>query len=272
MSHRPTRPVLRYHGGKWRLAPWIISHFPAHRVYVEPFGGAASVLLRKSRVPVEVYNDLDGEVVNLFRVLRDAAGAERLAELIRLTPFSREEFRNATEPSDDPVEQGRRTMVRAWLGFGSGGLTHNAGLRVAYSERRHTAKEWASFASVIPRFAERFAGVFVENRSAEAVMYKYAADDSLVYLDPPYVETTRGPRHRYRHELSDEAHAHLAAAAASLPGAVVVSGYDSPLYAELYSGWTIRRRRAIDALSRDRVEVLWLNPRCAEALAQAGVA
>ena len=93
---RPTRPVLRWHGGKWLLAPWIIGHFSEHRVYVEPFGGAGSVLMRKPRCYAEVWNDLDGEVVNLFRVLRSAR-AQELVDVIRLTPFARDEFVAAYE-------------------------------------------------------------------------------------------------------------------------------------------------------------------------------
>ena len=100
MIEAPTRPILRWHGGKWILAPWIISHFPAHKCYVEPFGGAASVLLRKARSYAEVYNDLDGEVVNLFRVAREH-GAE-LRQRLHLTPFSRLDFAESYEPSKDP--------------------------------------------------------------------------------------------------------------------------------------------------------------------------
>lgn len=116
--NKPTRPVLRWHGGKWNLAPWIISHFPDHKVYVEPFGGAASVLIRKHRSHAEIYNDLDNEVVNLFRVLRSDR-ADELAELLRLTPFAAEEFFTAYETSCDPVERARRTIVRSYMGFGS---------------------------------------------------------------------------------------------------------------------------------------------------------
>src|SRR5690606_19105648 len=119
---QPRRPVLRWHGGKWLLAPWIIEHFPAHRVYVEPFGGAGSVLMRKPRTYAEIWNDLDGEVVNIFRVLR-SPDANRLVDALRLTPFSRQEFTGAYEPSSDPVERARRLVIRSFMGFGSNG--HN---------------------------------------------------------------------------------------------------------------------------------------------------
>jgi len=111
---------MRYHGGKWRIAPWIISHFPPHRVYVESFGGAASVLLRKARSYAEVYNDADGEIVNLFRVLRDNTQAESLRRAVELTPYSREEFIESYKSTQDPIEQARRTLLRAFAGFCSG--------------------------------------------------------------------------------------------------------------------------------------------------------
>lgn len=264
---KPTRPVLRYHGGKWRLAPWIIAHFPAHRVYVEPFAGAASVLLRKARSHVEVYNDLDGELVNVFQVLRDPERAASLERALRLTPFSRAEYAAAREPAAGDTEQARRTLVKAWMGFGSGALTHrHAGFRIAFSERRHTAKEWAGYPGQIPSFVERLAGTFIEQRPALDVIRKYDAPDALLYVDPPYVHETRGARHRYRHELTVEQHAELAAALRAAVGAVVVSGYASDLYTGLYVGWEMRTRQAIDAMSRDRTEVLWLNPACARAL------
>jgi DNA adenine methylase len=114
-----TRPVVRWHGGKYRLAPWVIAHFPRHRVYVEPFGGAASVLLRKPESAAEVYNDLDGGAVNLFRVMQDPAHAARLIELLRVTPFAREEYRLACEPTEEPIERARRLVIRAFMGFGS---------------------------------------------------------------------------------------------------------------------------------------------------------
>lgn len=112
MTEEPTRPILRYHGGKWLLAPWIISHFPEHRVYVEPFGGAASVLLQKGRSYAEVYNDLDGEVVNLFRVVRDHG--HELLQKLHLTPFSRVDFMDSYKRSTDPIDQAWRVTWR-WV-------------------------------------------------------------------------------------------------------------------------------------------------------------
>jgi len=114
---RPQRPALRYFGGKWRIAAWTTSHFLEHDVYTESYGGAASILLRKERAHAEVYNDLDGEIVNLFRVLRGRG--DELRQALELTPFARAEFDASFEPSDDELEQARRTVVRSYMGFGS---------------------------------------------------------------------------------------------------------------------------------------------------------
>ncbi|ENQ3933457.1 DNA adenine methylase, partial [Salmonella enterica subsp. enterica serovar Newport] len=116
-------PAVRYHGGKFRLASWIISHFPEHRCYVEPSGGGASVLLKKESSEAEVYNDLDGDVVNLFRVLRNPEASRALIDVCALTPYSRDEFLHAYSPTNNPVEQARRLIVRATMGFGSAGAT-----------------------------------------------------------------------------------------------------------------------------------------------------
>lgn len=121
------RPILRWHGGKFILAPWIISHLPKHRIYVEPLGGAGSVLLRKPRSYAEVYNDRDGEVVNLFRVARERG--DDLRRALELTPFSREEFVLSYASTDDPIEQARRTVTRSFMGFGSNSHNHLTGFR-----------------------------------------------------------------------------------------------------------------------------------------------
>lgn len=266
----PTRPVLRYHGGKWRIAPWIVAHFPPHRVYVESFGGAASVLMRKPRAQAEFYNDLDGEIVNVFRVLRDPAQSSRLVDGLRLTPFARAEYEAAQTPSDDPVEQARRTMLKAWMGFGAGAISHaKAGFRVAYSPRRHTAREWANYPANLAALTERLSGVFIEQRPAVDVIQRYDGADVLHYVDPPYLGELRGERHRYRHELTEQEHRVLAEVLRSLAGHVVLSGYDSPLYADLFDGWTVAHRQTIDSASKRRTETLWLNPACAAALERA---
>lgn len=136
----PRRPALRYHGGKWRLAPWIIDHLPAHRIYVEPLGGAASVLLRKPRSYAEIYNDLDDEVVTFFEVLRDPGQSAELQQRLRLTPFARAEFEAAYEPAGDPVERSRRLLIQSFMGFGSSRRTASTTSRRRHGRRGRSAK------------------------------------------------------------------------------------------------------------------------------------
>ena len=276
----PTRPVIRYHGGKWRLAPWIISHFPPHRVYVEPFGGAGSVLLRKPRAKGEVYNDLWGRVVDVFRVLRDPEMAADLARRLTLTPFAREEFAAASPgdfETDDIIERARLTIVRAYMGHGSNSIdeTQSTGFR-SNSMRSNTtpAVEWANYPLQITRFAERLRGVIIENRLAAEVMRGFDAADTLHYVDPPYVHATRSNvagdlrRVQYRHEMTDEDHAALGEVLLGLRGMVIVSGYAHPLYDEMFAGWKRREIKALADGALERTEVLWINPAAVAASVQ----
>lgn len=255
------RPILRWHGGKWILADWIISHLPRHRVYVEPFGGAASVLLRKPRSYAEVYNDLDGEVVNLFRVARDRG--DELRRALELTPFSRDEFAASYTATADPLEQARRTVARSFMGFGSNSHNRPTGFR-ANSNRSGTtpAQDWRNYPGAFAALVERLRGVVIENREAAEVMAAHDGDETVHYVDPPYVAATRDRGGDYRHEMTDADHDSLSATLHKLRGAVVLSGYRSALYDSLYAGWRRVERKAHADGALDRVECLWLSPRC----------
>jgi DNA adenine methylase len=269
----PLRPVLRYHGGKWRLAPWIISHFPPHRVYTEAFGGGGSVLLRKPRSYAEVYNDLDGEVVNLFRVLRDRALAAELERVVRLTPFARDEFTLAYEPTDDPVEQARRTLFRSAAGFGSVAASgRKTGFRSNVTRSGSTpADDWRAMPDGFVRLVGRMVGVVIENRPAVDVMQHFDGTETLHYVDPPYPHSTRTGTAQYdriyKHEMGDDEHRALAAALHALDGMVVLSGYACDLYdRELFADWHRVERRAFADGASARTEILWINPAAAARL------
>lgn len=267
----PARPVLRWHGGKWLLAPWIISHFPPHRIYVEPFGGAASVLLRKPRSYAEIYNDLDDWVVNLFRVLRDPMSAARLLTAIRLTPFARQEFESARTLSteDDPIEKARLLIVRSFMGFGSN--AHNGrstGFRANCNRSGTTpARDWANYPEALMAIIDRLSGVVIESRDAKEVMAAHDSAVTLHYVDPPYMPETRAQGNKYdlkcrayRHEMTEADHATLLAFLKSLRGMVVLSGYPTDMYDRALSDWRRIERQSFADGARPRTEVLWINP------------
>lgn len=271
----PERPVLRYHGGKWMLAPWIIEHFPPHRVYTEAFGGAASVLMRKPRASlVEVYNDLDGEIASVFRVLRDYTKGERLTQWLRLTPFAREEFEQSYRCDDYDVEQARRTIVRSFMGFGSDSASGaTTGFRAnGNRQTAHPAKDWANYPNEVLRFTSRLQGVVIENRDALEIIRQHDEPTTLHYCDPPYPHNTRSVHvvrtgKGYRHELTEADHRALAEVLHAAGGMVVLSGYACDLYdRELYAGWDRRERPALADGGAERTEVLWLNKAATDAL------
>lgn len=270
------RPPLRWFGGKWRLAPWIISHFPCHRTYTEAFGGGGSVLLRKPRCYAEVFNDLDGEVVNFFRVLQSRAGAAELRRRLWLTPFSRGEFNLAYEPTDDPVERARFLAIRSIMGFGTN--AHRQDVRTGFranSDRSSTtpAMDWVSYPAKLAGTIKRLRGVVIENRPAREILDQHDGPEVLHYVDPPYPHSTRGTGHssdaRYAHEMTDDQHRELAAQLQDLKGMVIVSGYPCDLYdQELYPGWMRVERPALADGAAKRTEVLWLNERAAREQSQ----
>lgn len=284
----PTRPVLRYHGGKWRLAPWIISHFPPHRTYVEPYGGAASVLLRKARVYAEVYNDLDEEVVNLFRVLRDVDQAAELIHRLELTPFSRADFEDAFAHFDEeesPVARAVRLVARSFMGFGSNAHAgrlrghRSTGFRANTTRAGTTpATDWRSYPGNLPAIIERLRGVIIDRRPALQVMAKHDGPETLHYVDPPYMHGTRSAvrwgselSHIYAHEMTDGEHQELLEFLRELDGMVVVSGYASDLYERALADWRRADMATMAAGARPRVETLWISPRASDALEAASL-
>nr|WP_314583879.1 DNA adenine methylase [uncultured Pseudomonas sp.] len=273
-------PVIRYHGGKFRLAPWVVRHFPPHQIYVESFGGAAGVLMHKDRSYAEVYNDLDGDIVNLFRVLQGGEDRQRLTELLILTPYAREEFELAWEIAEEPVERARRTVIRAQMGFGSAGASKGTtGFRIDTRRSYGTAQHlWARYPDQLAAIGNRLAGVLIENRPAVDVMQAHDSETTLHYVDPPYLHATRvrgaAKGRYYRHEMDDQQHTDLLASLQQLQGMVVLSGYPNEIYARRLPDWTMASTTARISAGRGgdtRTECLWINPTCMSALEHAGL-
>lgn len=255
------RPVLRYFGGKFILAPWIISHFPEHRVYVEPFGGAASVLMRKPRAYAEIYNDLDDAVYNLFSLLREPFDAQRLQTALEVTPYSRREFELAHVYHPDPIENARRLIIRSFMGFGADSVTNinsKTGFRSNSNRSGSTpAHDWVNYAKSIDEFCSRLMGVVLENKDARAVMRDHDSPQTLHYVDPPYPHSTRRGN-RYKHEMTNDDHDGLIEFLKTLQGHVIVSGYDCEIYDKL--NWPKVFKKAFADGAKERTEVLWIKP------------
>lgn len=263
------KPPFSYYGGKMGMAARIVELLPPHRVYLEPYFGSGAVLFAKSEAAIEVVNDVDGNLVTFFRVLRERP--DELARVCELTPYARAELTAAHEPTTDELERARRWWVRVSQSFGkSGNATTGWSVTTARSQSpAATAK------SLIARFdacSRRLARVCIEQGDGALMVERLATPDSVVYVDPPYLaETRRGNDRRrpedYSHDMGGEAdHRRLAEVLTACPATVVLSGYPSPLYDELYDGWhrldTPVMVKASNARTSDRqarTEVLWCN-------------
>lgn len=260
------RSPLRYPGGKATLAEWIIGHMPRHEVYVEPFFGGGSVFFAKPRSTVEVVNDLDGDVANLFEMIRDRPA--EIARAVELTPYARVEFELSYEAVEDPIERARRFCVRVWMAHG-GKLGSRSGFRNgwaggnAYDRRGGSANVWLGIPDRIRAAADRLAGVAVECRPALDVLAAWPYPDVLIYADPPYMPDALPGKLRaryYRHEMTTAEHVELLEALNAHPGPVLLSGYDTDLYRTELATWQRLERATKAYMNVDRTECLWLNP------------
>lgn len=273
-AEAPRRALLRYFGGKWAIAPWVIDHLPPCRIYVEPFGGAASVLLRKARSPVEVYNDLDEEIVGIFEVMQDPLRCAELVRRLRRTPYSRVQFERAFQPSRDAVGRAQRAIVRAYQAFHHEALFNPR--KTTFADARHRtggskSREWVSYPRGLAAIHRRLQGVVIERRDALEVIRAQDTPQTLFFVDPPYLPSTRSDS-GYRCELSLAQHVELLERLKVVQGMVVLAGYPSELYDELLAGWGRVERPARAAGSmRARREVLWLSPSAVRALKVAGM-
>ncbi len=256
-----------WYGGKYSHLDWLLPLLPDAKHYCEPFGGSAAVLLNREPAPIETFNDVDGEIINFFKVLREQK--DDLIEAIGLTPFSREEFELAiSEPSGalSDLERARRFYVRArqvrtgLAQTASSGrwahcrLTSRAGMAGAVSR-------WLGSVEALPEIAQRLLRVQIEHDEALNVIKRYDSEETLFYCDPPYPHESRGDNNAYKYEMSNEEHEALAEVLQKVKGKVALSGYRCDLLDSLYQNWNCIEApiKTIHSVKSKRREVLWTN-------------
>lgn len=257
MTAAPTiKPILKYPGGKWRNAAWVVSHFPPHTKYLEPFVGSAAIYLHKTPAEYEVINDLSGDVVNFLRVIREHS--EALAGLIALTPWAREEYDLSYEVVDDPVERARRFVVRVWQAQNGDLSKHVGWANRGFHGTASTVGRWRKLPDRILAIADRLLQAEIENTDAVELINRANNADTLIYADPPYVLETRSST-LYQYEMTPAQHLALLEALDNHAGPVVLSGYRCALYDDRLSHWHTVERKAQAEKGNTRTEVLWLN-------------
>jgi len=251
------------------MAKWIIDHMPPHTTYLEPFFGSGAVLFNKPRGPLETVNDLDGDVVNLFRMIREHP--EKLANLVRWTPYSREEYYNSYQTNGggelDSMERARRFLVRCWMAIGAKTSDRTGWKNVRRAIDPHPPEQWKDVPRKILVAAERLELVQIENQPAVQVIQRYNLREVLIYCDPPYILSTRNNR-MYRHEMTEADHLELLEVLDVHPGPVLLSGYAHPMYNERLRHWHRETRIVQAEQGKPRTEVLWINPVAADRIKQ----
>ena len=259
------RAIFRYPGSKWSIADWIISHFPEgyeKMVYLEPFCGSGAVFFNKNPGAVETVNDMESDIVNLFRVLRERPND--LKRVLELTPYSREEYDLSFEPCDEPVEKARRFMVKTTQAIGAKmdgkcGWRNHKQMKIG-----GTACKWGGITETIDTAAARLRGdtthlVQIEHSDALQLIRRYNFPEVLMYLDPPYVLSTRKGGKLYRYEMDDAGQAELLDLIKASRAKIIISGYDCDLYNTALAGWKKDSTMAQTTSAEMAQETIWMN-------------
>lgn len=254
--------ILHYPGSKWSMADWIISHMPEHTTYLEPFFGSGAVLFNKEPAVLETVNDLDGDVVNLFRVVRDRP--EELAHALRWTPYARSEYLAAHEAVVDEIDQARRFLVRCWQSIRVKTGSISGWKCRGTPDDSYRIKQFNQLSDQILLVADRLKSCQIENRPALQVIERYNRPDVMIYADPPYLMATRNGT-IYDNEMNDADHLQLLDALDAHAGPAIISGYPNQMYDDRLTHWRREERQQVIENGRSRTEVLWINPIAATA-------
>lgn len=252
------KSVLKYPGAKNRLASWICDYIPEHKVYLEPYFGSGAVFFNKEPCHIETINDLNSDVYNFFKVLRDEG--KLLATALYMTPYSREEYERAyiVDDTDSDVEKARKFCVKCWQGFGCANLYKNGFRSGQQSNSPNCAKSWGDIPETLKQASERLKQAQIENLPAAELIKRYNTLDVFIYADPPYLPGTR-KGYLYKHEMTVEEHKELLEALIKHPGKVLISGYDNDLYNEILVGWNKVQKKTQAEKGLARTETLWMN-------------
>lgn len=250
------KAILKYPGAKWRISKWIISHFPEHKVYLEPFFGSGGVFFNKSPSYIETINDLNGDIVNLFRVCRECP--EALSRAISLTPFARDEFIYCADMCGDSIERARKTLVRYHQSFGTSNSSKNSWRNVQTYGGPRCATMWNDLPEIITSCCERLKDAQIENTDAFTLIERYNDPKTLIYCDPPYLDSLRKKK-IYANELSTAEHETLLRLIKQSRSMVVISGYDNELYNRELIGWRSDEIKTTAQMGLHRTEKIWIN-------------
>lgn len=248
--------ILKYPGGKWRVAEWIISHFPPHKVYCEPFFGSGAVFFKKSAAYIETINDVYGDIVNLFKVCRERPA--ELAAALELTPWAREEYINCYEIEGDEVERARRLLVRHHQSFGTTNSNLNTWRNSQTYNSPRTAAQWSCLPEIVMQICGRLKQAQIENIDALTLIERYNDPNTLLYLDPPYLPELR-KRGMYKCEMTAEQHEQLLDLVLKSKSKICLSAYDSELYNEKLKAWHTDEKLTTAQMGLHRTEKLYMN-------------
>lgn len=253
--------VLRWPGSKWKLANKIIKIMPKHEIYIEPYFGSGAIFFKKMLCNNTILNDLDNNVVNLFKVIRN--NPEELALLVEFTPYSREEYLNSDISEDDnDIEKARKFLVRSNMARGATQYYRsgwrNAGLKESLINNSRVTREWNKIPQSIIYASEKLKNVEIENIDAIKLIKKYNHESCLFYIDPPYLLNTKSGKY-YNYELTDIDHIELLQTLQGHKAKIILSGYENELYNKYLKGWKKVKLMAINENKDKKIESLWIN-------------